>query len=63
MVGKRIEKYLNDNGIKKTFLAEKVGITKQKMTRICNADVIDCILYSKICKALNVSYDTFLEGE
>lgn len=61
MVGQRIEKYLNDNGIKKSFLADKVGITRQKMSRVCNADVIDCILYSKICKALNVPYGTFID--
>lgn len=63
MVGERIEAYLNENGIKKSFLAEKVGITKQKMSRICASAKIDCILYHHICKALNVPYETFLEGE
>ena len=63
MVGKRIENYLNENGIKKSFLAEKAGITKQRLTSICKAKTIDCITYYKICKALNQPLEAFLEGE
>lgn len=60
-VGKRIGQYLTDNGIKQAFVAEKVGITRPQMSDICNKDrTIDCVLYYKICKTLNVPLETFL---
>jgi transcriptional regulator with XRE-family HTH domain len=65
MVGIRIGKYLADNGIKQSFVAEKVGITSPQMSEICNKQGknIDCVLYYKICKTLNVPLETFLEGD
>lgn len=64
MIGERIKNYLTANGIKQTFVAEQVGITRTKMSEICNKGRnIDCVLYYKICKALNVPLETFLEGE
>lgn len=64
MVGTRIKNYLNDNGIKQIFLAEKTGLSPNAISDICNNDrKIDVIEYAKICKALNVSLDTFLEDE
>lgn len=64
MIGERIKNYLTANGIKQTFVAEQVGITKARMSEICNrSKSIDCVLYYKICKALNVPLETFLEGE
>ena len=64
MVGERIKNYLTDNGIKQAFVAERVGITRVRMSEICNKDKkIDCELYYKICKALNVPLETFVEGE
>lgn len=63
-VGKRIGQYLTDNGIKQAFVADKVGIDKPKMSDICNKDrKIDCVLYYKICKALNVPLEMFLESD
>ena len=64
MVGKRIGEYLTENGIKQSWLAEKVGITAPQMSDICNKGrTIDCVLYYKICKTLNVALETFVEGE
>jgi len=64
MVGKRIGEYLTNNGIKQSWLAEKVGITAPQMSDICNKGrTIDCVLYYKICKALNVALETFLKEE
>ena len=60
MIGEKIKQYLEANGIKQSFLADKIGITKQKMTYICSSKVIDCVTYYKICKALNVPLETFL---
>lgn len=62
MVGKRIKEYLLSNGIKQSFVAEKVGIPASQLSEICNQGrTIDCVLYYKICKTLNVPYETFLE--
>lgn len=63
MIGAAIKNYLNQNGIKQAFVADKVGITTGQMSDICNKGrTIDCILYYKICRALNVSLDFFFEG-
>lgn len=62
MVGKFIGQYLKENGIKQTFVAEKVGIPNSQMSDICTKDrSVDSVLYYKICKALNVPLETFLE--
>lgn len=63
MVGEKIKQYLTENGIKQSFVAEKVGIPASQLSEICNKGrSIDCVLYYKICKALNVPLETFLEG-
>ena len=62
MVGLRIGKYLDDNGIKQSYLAEKVGIPQSQMSYICKKGKrIDSVLYYKICLALNVPFETFME--
>lgn len=64
MVGLRIGQYLTDNGIKQSFVADKVGITKPQMSDICTKGrSVDCVTYYKICKVLNVPFETFLEKE
>jgi transcriptional regulator with XRE-family HTH domain len=63
MIGSKIKEYLTENGIKQGFVAEKVGLTPSQMSDICNRNKsIDCVTYYKICKALNVPLETFLEG-
>lgn len=62
MVGKRIKAYLAAKGIMQTKVATQVGITHAQMSQICNGKrSIDCVEYSKICKALGVDYSYFLE--
>lgn len=62
MVGNKIKEYLRENGITQTFVAQKAGISNNAMSHICNKDrSIDCIEYYKICKALNVPLDYFLQ--
>lgn len=61
MIGQRIKQYLEGNGIKQSFVAEKIGITKQKMAYICSSKNVDCVTYYRICKALNVPLETFLD--
>lgn len=63
MVGTKIKEYLQTNGIKQTFLADKTGLSDSQVSEICNKDRrIDCIEYYKICKALNVPLEYFIEG-
>lgn len=62
MIGKKIKKFLTDNGIKQTYLAKETGLSDSAISDICNNDRrIDCIEYSKICRALNVPLGFFLE--
>lgn len=62
MVGERIKEYLTQNGIKQTFVAEQAGITQSMLSDICNKDRrIDCVTYYRICKALNVPLEKFIE--
>lgn len=63
MVGARIKSYLTEKGIKQAYVADKAGLTASQMSDICIHDrKIDCIEYYKICKALEVPFETFLEG-
>ena len=63
MVGSKIKEYLDNNGIKQTFLAKETGISDSRISKILNQGVsIDCIDYYRICKALNVPLGSFLEG-
>lgn len=62
MVGAKIKEYLAEKGIKQSFLAQKTGLTDHAISDICNRDRrIDCMEYYKICKALDVPLETFLE--
>ena len=63
-VGKKIKESLTSNGITQTFVAEKTGLSAMAISDICNKDrKIDIVEYYKICKALNVPLETFLEDE
>jgi transcriptional regulator with XRE-family HTH domain len=63
MVGSKIKEYLDNNGIKQTFLAKETGISDSRISKILNQGVsIDCVDYYRICKALNVPLGSFLEG-
>lgn len=62
MIGERIKQYLEDNGIKQSFVADKLGIPRSQMSDICNKGrSIDCVLYFKICKVLNVPLEYFID--
>ena len=63
-MGTKIKEYLDSKGIKQSFLAEAVGVPAPKMSDICNGKCgIDCILYWKICRALEVPFETFMPDE
>lgn len=62
MVGTKIRDYIKANGLKFSFVAEKVGIDRTKLYNICNGRCsVDALSYYKICKVLNVPFETFLE--
>lgn len=63
VIGGKIKIYLKDNGIKQSFVAEKSGLTESIISDICNEKrKVDVIEYYKICKALQVPLNYFLEG-
>lgn len=60
-VNKKLRKYLEDNGIKQSFLISVTGISQEKMSNIITGKrKITAEELSKICIALNVSADLFL---
>lgn len=62
MVGARIKKYLQEHGIKQSFLAEKTGLTDSIISDICiNDRKIECVEYYTICKALDLPMEYFIE--
>ena len=62
-IGLKIGKYLKDRGIKQAFLVEKTGLTASAISDICTGSrkTIECMEYYKICRALKVSMETFIE--
>lgn len=64
MVGRSIKAYLEAKGIRQTFVAKKSGLTDGQMSDICNGKVkLDIIVYYRICKALEVPLDTFVNDD
>lgn len=63
MVGERIKGYLISHGIKMSFVARTIGVSSVRMAQILRAKNIDCVTYYKICKALEMPFETFLEEE
>jgi transcriptional regulator with XRE-family HTH domain len=57
-----IRDYLQDHGIKQTFIAEKCGWSKQKTSCIINGkSKITAEDYQALCKCIGVPYELFLE--
>lgn len=64
MLGAKIRNYIDENGIKMTFLAEKAGLPYSVIVDICNKDRrVEASEYFKICKALKVPYETFIDED
>lgn len=63
MVGTRIKEYLKDHGIKMSFVAEKIGVSSVRMAQILSAKNISCVTYYKICKALEMPLETFIDED
>lgn len=62
MTGKKIHSYLLQNGIKQTFLAEKIGVPKTTLSSMLHEKQrIDVEMYAKICNALDVPLTEFCD--
>jgi transcriptional regulator with XRE-family HTH domain len=61
-VGKKIKRYLQDNGISQAFVSRKIGITATKLNLSLNGErKLTFEEYEKICGALGVNTDMFLK--
>lgn len=64
MVGREIKKYLDEKGIKQTYLARKIGMTDWALSgRLAGNIELRITEYYRICEALDVSLETFLNEE
>lgn len=60
MLGLKIRDYMDNKGIKQTFLAEKTGLSLQAINTILNGSrKIEANEYYEICKALDKPLDFF----
>lgn len=64
MVGKAIKEYLESKGIMQSFLVKKTGLTATQISDICNGKCqITVPVYYRICKALEVPLETFVNDK
>ena len=60
MLNQKIKKYMEDRGIKQSFLKERLGMTASTVNALLNGNRgISAEEYFKICAALNVPLDYF----
>lgn len=60
-LSENINRYLENNGIMKNFLAEKTGMTQNAVSLSLNGKrKLSADEYISICQALNVPFETFL---
>lgn len=61
-VGEKVGNYAREHGVMNKFLAEKAEVSDAKISLILNGkQEIGVIEYYKICQALSVPMETFLE--
>lgn len=61
-MGKKIRLYLTERGMMMSVIARKIGIKPAKLYNICSGVCqMDVVTYYKLCKALEVPFETFLE--
>lgn len=63
-IGLRLKEYLDQNGTKYSFVAEKANIPAPVMSIILSGNRdIKILEYYRICKALKVPFEKFIEPE
>lgn len=61
-IGDSIREYIEKNGTKKRFVAQKSGISDPIFSAIINnRRNVSVIEYYRICKALDVPFEKFIE--
>ena len=64
MVGLKVKKYLDENGIKYSFLSEKTGIPMNILSPLLNGKrKLSAEEYFVICEVLELPADTFKPEE
>lgn len=64
MIGNNIRRYLDERGIRQTFLRDKTGIPQSKVNQILNEKrSVSAYELQLIADALGVSMDTFRVNE
>lgn len=64
MLGLNIKKYLDDNGIKYSYVSEKTGIPMNILSPMLNGKrEIKATEYFVICTALKIPLESFAEKE
>ena len=65
MVGQRIKAYLEENGIKQSFLCEKLGLPQPILSQMLSGSrKIEVMEYYRICTVLKVDMMFFIsDGE
>ena len=63
LLAENIGKYLKDNGIKQTWLAERLDVPVTTLNGIINGRAeLKADMFITICHVLNVSPETFVKG-
>jgi plasmid maintenance system antidote protein VapI len=61
-INERLRKYIESNGLKFNFVAEKADIPEKKFYRLINSECkINAEDFGKICKGLDVDPSIFLK--
>lgn len=64
MVGQKIKKYLDDNGIKYSFVADKIGMPMNMFSPLLSGKrKMSAEEYLLICKAIGINANHFSEQE
>ena len=59
----RIKAYMQKNGIKQTFLAQRLNIRDSRLSVLLSSDDMKVSDYLAICSALGVDFDFFLGSD
>lgn len=64
MIGLKVKQYLDENGIKYSFLSEKIGVPMNVLSPLLNGKrKMSVEEYFTICDALGLPVDTFEPDE
>ncbi len=62
MIATAIKKYLDDHGIKYSYLSEKIGVPMNVLSPMLNDKrQMPIEVYKKICLVLEIPFDMFLK--